>query len=103
MHKSDLQVSKERLGPELGSLTGQNTPPEPWAGMQVSAEQTERGSQGSQKAAGSPGLGLSSTVPDSESCELSDLGPENSSVQFSSRKRSMGVSGSLSGADSHHI
>lgn len=39
VQESDLQTSKERLGPELGSLTGRNVPPQPSASTRVSAEQ----------------------------------------------------------------
>lgn len=62
VQESDLQASKDRLGPQLGSLTGQNIPPEQRASMKVSTEQGEPASQGCQKAAGSLGLSLSSKV-----------------------------------------
>lgn len=51
--QSFLQASEERLGPPLGSLTGQNIPSEHRASMQVSTEQREPGSQGSQTLQGS--------------------------------------------------
>lgn len=41
VQESDLQASKDRLGPQLGSLTGQNIPPERRASMKVSTEQGE--------------------------------------------------------------
>lgn len=102
MQESDLQALKERLGPQLGSLTGQNIPSEHRASMKVSTEQREPRFQGSQKAAGNLGLSVSSKVQDSESCELLDLGPKNSKVQSSSGRRSTDTSGSLSGMGSHH-
>lgn len=81
VQESDLQASKERLGPELGSLTGQNIPLQQQASMKVSIEQRELGSLGSQKAVGNLGLSISSKVQDSEYYGLLDLGPKNSKVQ----------------------
>lgn len=97
--QSDLQVSEERLDPPLGSLTGQNIPSEHRASMEVSTEQRKPGSRGP-RGCRDLGLGLSSRVQDSESCELVDPGRKNSKVQSSSGRRSMDTSGSLSGMDS---